>query len=123
MTTVQPHAIWALAWSSKLVSLRCRRRRTADEVSAYGRTFGIDGGTGLGTYSQFRAPYPVGSSHLWGPCHDPDLPVYQLVCTKLATAGGQQDWIVSCGESVQTLQSKNYSNSRVHGHGRHMNPS
>ena len=51
---MQPHAIWALAWSSKLVSLWCRCCRTADEVSAYGRTFGTDGGTGLGTYSQFR---------------------------------------------------------------------
>lgn len=42
------------------------RSRTADEVAAYGRTFGTDGGTGLRTYSQYRAPDPVGMSHLWG---------------------------------------------------------
>ena len=78
MTTVQPHAIWALAWSSKLVSLRCRCRRTADEVSTYGRTFDTDGGTGLGTYSQFHTPYPVGSSHLWG-IYPKDL-VTILIC-------------------------------------------
>ena len=34
MITVQPHAIWALAWSSKLVSLRCRCHRITDGIAA-----------------------------------------------------------------------------------------
>ena len=39
------------------------------------------------------------------PRHSPDLPVLQLVGTIPAATGGQQDGIVSCGESVQHLQS------------------
>ena len=91
MTTVQPHAIWA--WSSKLVSLKCRCRRTADEVSAYGRTFGTDGGTGLGRILSSDAR-PGGHVTSLGdlakrPCHSPDLPVLQLVGTIPAATGGQ----------------------------------
>jgi hypothetical protein len=65
-----------LALSSRLVSLRCRCLRTSDEVSSYGGAFRIGGGTGLGTYSQFRAQDHVDMSHPWGylderSCHGP----------------------------------------------------
>ena len=39
------------------------------------------------------------------PRHSPYLPVLQLVGTIPAATGGQQDGIVSCGESVRPLQS------------------
>ena len=39
-------------------------------------------------------------------------------CDAWRTRGDPGGFIGSCGESVQPLQSENYSNSRVHGYGR-----
>ena len=61
--TVQPHAIWALAWLSKLVSLWCRCCRTAEGVDVATRTLGTDGGTGGWGRTLNSVPDPVGMSH------------------------------------------------------------
>ena len=120
VTTVQPHAIWALAWSSNLVSLRCRCRRTADgtrnerarcdfSTLRYERarwifsTLGSStqmGGWRLRTYSRLRIS-PGGHITSLGdlakrPHHNLSVST-SMVCIIPKPSGGHQDEIVSCG--------------------------